>query len=336
MLKNTVFILLNIFLASINSFGIFAIDLAIEAKGESFGWNSEKDPEAYERILPSQKANYFDEGFKKAELYCRQALGVKVAIKNEKQWITKFQENARSSFVVHNVRIRCIKALDLDENDPFIGKYFDHARFLLSNFSLSKLPAENHQLVANTLKILTQIGAQAMPLLWDLHRFITDRGEKSSLLNTLNTIAQQDINALAQIISLTEQYQSKDEVSRVELRQLFCQCKQGLDRSWLLIATAINKNIEEMIDEPMINHAFINNIGSISYLLDGFYYWMLDRSQHNAIGTNEMHDQMKVIHNWLQVLLEEFPIIQTFKDFTDLLALYDMAFSGSPKKITEP
>lgn len=331
MLKFARFIFLSTFLGSFNSFGTIPIDLGIEVRGGSFGWNNENDPGAYERIPSMQKAEYFREGFRKAELYCRQALGLKVSIENEKHWITTFQESRRSSLVMHNVLIRCKKALDLDEDDPFIGKYFDHARFILSNFSDSKLPKENHQLEANTLKILIQIGAQAMPLLWDLHRLTIRNGEKSRLLDTMMVIAREDAKAFAQIISLTEQFQSEDEGRWEDLRRLFRECKQEINARWYHIANAINSNIKQMIDEPIFTYSFINNLTTIIYVLDSFHYWMSDSLQKNTLSAYEMCHRKEVIQDWLISVLGKFPELGSIKMFTDLLVLYEMTPPGIQK-----
>lgn len=316
------FLILCLVLGSANSFGAIAIDFAIDASGGSYSWNYAQDPLAYERISHFQIQTFFREGTIKAERYCRQALGHGVTIEYEKNWISNYQESVRHFSVIHHSRIRCKRALELEEEDLFIGKYFDHARLLLSNFSILGPPEDNHQLVANTLQILTQIGAPAVPLLWDLYLKKIEKHEKNNYFYTLITIAQKDNKALAQVINIINKYESKDEAHREPLLKLFIKCNATRSYRWSLVKKMINHNTREMADDAIFTHDFLNNLHTITHLLKGLNYWMLDQRRNNALREDEVLKLKRSIQKRISLILEEFPSLNQVNEFKELLRLY--------------
>lgn len=209
-----------------NLFGAINIDIAIQVSHNSFGFNKKLEPMAYENLPQVNKDQFSDEALRKAELYCRQALGFNVIITHEKSWHSLHQERPRSVSVFHNCKIRCMRELNLDDHDPFIGKYLDHARFVLANFSSLSPKDINHQLLKNTLNILSQIGAPAIPTLW---AYYLDRKkvEQKPVSKAIKRILNMEPNSLLKLLEVYCQLGEKYEDYKTDLLGLR-ECEEKL------------------------------------------------------------------------------------------------------------
>jgi len=301
------------------------IEITIEAEGTVFWLDKVNDPDAYDRLPPSKIEAFYLEARQKAKLYCRQALGSQAQTKKNKNWTNIYASTARTFAIRHYSSIQCMRELKLDSQDPTIGKYLEHADFVLNNFSDKGSLQDNHQLVENTLKILKQIKAPAVPLLWILYvkqsnshknpdKFIHALEDiiKSNEISTLNELLSMMFvfdsilsNNPDEYVYLAKQKANLLRVGRWHFTQFFQKTIDALDK-------AINNYITY---DQIYGFEWTNNIGAIIAILYGLDYWINDRLNDGSINNSNDRYMRNFVYDKLINLRNRAPNINFIKEF---------------------
>jgi len=163
-------------------------------------------------VLSTAESNYYyAQATMRAVRNCHQALGTNAKTRFLQQW-TSIQEGA----LVHNSNIMCSRNFDLNEEDPSIGAYLKHARWILEIFFGQTV--DDHQLVENTIKILSQIGAPAMAALWNAHVEQPDSATKQTYFlcameEIIDAAPSDDFSTFEEVLKIITQHDRRQLTS---------------------------------------------------------------------------------------------------------------------------
>lgn len=315
-------------LASLSMAESIHIELGISAEGGLFWVDKIEDPDAYQKAEPEKIKKLFKKARRKAKLYCRQALGSLATIRKIKDWTSLQSTGKRNVIIRHNSSILCIRELNLKSHDPTIGKYLDHARFVLETISHKNSAQDNHQLPANTLKILEQVGAEALPLLWDLHvKQRQSASDSNKFFLTMETIiSNNNPAALKKLIAIILESASRSERNLIaDKANLLRHAKYP---EYLPdIDKAINTAIKEYIEQEAIycfNHS--RYFDAIITLLHGINFWLHDRSMDGSMSTSLERDIRTNISRKLLVLQTYAQHIGSVEEFQSIAKYFTHIF----------
>lgn len=228
------------------------IELTIEAQSDYFAL----DLQAMER----------------AELYCHQALGANAQTQLLRSWSTWHP------FILHS-SILCSRELDLEEIDPGIGKYLDHARWVLEMFSGQTSEKDDHQLVENTIKILSQIGAPALSVLWEDHVKHYDPATKityfqCAIEEIIDNSENNSFEILEEVLNILIKPEKYPSIFSEQKSKLLRRGRWPIDILWRTVEDRLINSLLHIKRHGDVNFRHIDILVSV---LDSFYWALTDR-----------------------------------------------------------